>query len=148
MIFGKIKSMDLENIPITKLIPQRTPFVLVDSVIFSTPTKTITEFNIKEDTIFSKDGFFREPGMIENIAQSVAAGRGLEGSKENLTPKIGYIGSIKDLKIYFFPKTNTKIKTEIEIQNQVLNFTAVAGKIYSNNEVAAECNLVIAVSQS
>jgi 3-hydroxymyristoyl/3-hydroxydecanoyl-(acyl carrier protein) dehydratase len=135
--------MSSEETNIIHLIPQRAPFVMVDKILFSENGKTVTSFFIKEDNIFSENGFFREPGMIENIAQSVAAGRGYEGAKENKPPQIGYIGSIKKLKINFFPKINTEIKTEITILNQVLNFTSVSGKIISEDKIAAECDIVI-----
>jgi 3-hydroxymyristoyl/3-hydroxydecanoyl-(acyl carrier protein) dehydratase len=143
----RLPEMMSDKKDITTLIPQRAPFIMVDKILSSENGKTITSFYIKEDNILSKDGFFREPGMIENIAQSVAAGRGYEGAKENKAPQIGYIGSIKALQIHFFPKINTEIKTEICILNQVLNFTSVSGKIFSDNKIAAECELVIAVSE-
>ncbi len=135
-----------EKDDIIRFIPQRAPFVMVDKIITSEDGKTITSFFIREDNIFSQDGFFREPGMIENIAQTVAAGRGYEGAKENNPPQIGYIGSIKALKIHFFPKVNSEIRTEVCILNQVLNFTSVSGKIISEDKIAAELELVIAVS--
>ncbi len=128
---------------IIQFIPQRAPFIMVDKILFSENRKTITTFYIEESNIFSKDGFFREPGMIENIAQSIGAGRGYEGAKENKQPQIGYIGSIKNLKIHFLPKVDTEIKTEITILNQVLNFTSVSGKIISEDKIAAECEIVI-----
>ena len=119
---------------------------MIDKIISSNDGNTTTSFLIKEENIFSKDGLFREPGMIENIAQSVAAGRGYEGYMNKKAPQVGFIGSVKALKVHFFPKVNSEIKTEIEIQSQVLNFTSVAGKIFSENKIAAECELVIAVS--
>ncbi len=134
-----------ENNSITHYIPQRAPFIMVDKIVASEEGKTTTSFYIKPTTLFSENGCFREPGMIENIAQSVAAGRGFEGSKKNILPQIGYIGSIKALKIHFFPKINTTIQTEITVLNQVLNFTSIYGKILSDGEIAAECELVISV---
>ena len=137
--------MSLEKESTIHLIPQRPPFVMIDKILSSEEGKTSTTFYIKEDNIFSENGFFREPGMIENIAQSFAAGRGYEGAKEKKDPQIGYIGSIKALKIHFFPRVNTEIKTEVFILNQVLNFTSVSGKILSEDKVAAECEIVISV---
>ena len=134
-----------EKESIIHLIPQRPPFVMIDKILSSEEGKTSTTFYIKEDNIFSENGSFREPGMIENMAQSFAAGRGYEGAKKKKDPQIGYIGSIKALKIYFFPKVNTEIKTEVCILNQVLNFTSVSGKILSEGKVAAECEIVISV---
>ncbi|HVD96899.1 MAG TPA: hypothetical protein VNB90_01765 [Cytophagaceae bacterium] len=139
--------MSFEITDITSLIPQKPPFVMVDKIIFSDETKTTSTFLIREENIFCENGSFREPGMIENIAQTVAAGRGYEGVKAQKAPQIGFIGSVKFLKIHFFPKLNTEITTTIEILSQVLNFTSVSGKIISEGQVAAECELVVAVQE-
>lgn len=140
--------MTIEESNIIDFIPQRHPFVMVDKILFSDSEKTKTNFLITDKNIFVKNGHFREPGMIENIAQTVAAGRGFEGKRENKSPKIGYIGSIKALKIHLFPIVDSTITTEITIQNQLLNFTSVMGKIYVDDKLAAECELVIAVNET
>ncbi len=131
---------------ITDLIPQRPPFVMVDTVLASDASSTLSSFFIREDNLFVENGIFREPGMIENIAQTVAAGRGYQGRLENKAPRIGYIGSVKNVKIHFLPKVNTKLETRVEITSQVLQFTSVSGKILSEGKLAAECELVIAVN--
>ena len=55
-------------------IPQKPPMVMVNSIIEASGTTTVTSFLVKEDNIFMEDGFLREPALIENIAQSAAAG--------------------------------------------------------------------------
>jgi 3-hydroxymyristoyl/3-hydroxydecanoyl-(acyl carrier protein) dehydratase len=138
--------MSQATISITDLIPQRAPFIMIDQVIHASEEKTITSFHIKEDNILCQNGFFREPGMIENMAQSVAAIRGLNADVCNQKPQIGYIGSVKNFKAHSFPAVNTTIKTEIRILSKVLNFTSISGKIFADDQLAAECELVIAVS--
>lgn len=138
--------MSPETKNIIELIPQRAPFVMVDKILSSDENTTVTSFFISRENIFCENGFFREPGMIENIAQTVAAGRGYQGIKEQKAPSIGYIGSVKSLKVHFFPKADTYLTTTIKITSQVLNFTSVSGQIISEDKVAAECELVIAVS--
>lgn len=140
--------MNMEKYEIIDFIPQRHPFIMVDKILYSDSEKTSTNFLITSKNIFSKNGYFREPGMIENIAQTIAAGRGFEDMKLNKSPRIGYIGSIKALKIHLFPAVDSTITTEIIIQNQLLNFTSVIGKIYVADTLAAECELVIAVNET
>ncbi len=132
--------------PLDRLIPQRPPFVMIDRVVASDEITTVSSFLLTEENIFCEKGLFREPGMIENIAQTVAAGRGYAGALSGKAPQIGYIGSVKSLKIHFFPTVNTTLTTTIEISSQVLNFTSVKGKIYSGEQIVAECELVIAVN--
>lgn len=139
--------MQTNSIPITDLIPQRAPFIMVDRILSSDEKSTVTSFHIRKENIFCENGLFREPGMIENIAQTVAAGRGHQGYIRKEAPKVGYIGSVKSFKVHFFPKVETELTTSIEITSQVLNFTSVSGKIFAAEQLVAECNLVIAVSE-
>ena len=45
-----------------------------------------------------KDNRLTEPALIENIAQTCAAGFGYLGSQTEGQPRIGYIGAISDLR--------------------------------------------------
>ena len=137
--------MNSEIESIEQLIPHRAPFIMVDKVISFTHEKSTTSFFIEEDNVLCENNSFRETGLIENIAQSVAASRGYEGRKNNTSPKIGYIGSIKSFKVNFFPSVNSEITTEITLLNQVLNFTSIEGKVFQNGQLVAEAELVIAI---
>ncbi|HMJ46203.1 MAG TPA: hypothetical protein VK498_02685, partial [Ferruginibacter sp.] len=61
---------------ILSYIPQRPPFVMVDKILSSGESSTRTSFIIHEKNIFVENGKFREPGLVENIAQTAAAGAG------------------------------------------------------------------------
>ena len=68
--------MNLRDIPITSLIPQRPPFVMVDSVLTCEETDSVTEFKVREDNIFLDDMALSPAGIIENMTQSCAARMG------------------------------------------------------------------------
>ena len=68
--------MDWKETPITSLIPQRPPFVMVDRVISCDEVDAVAEFSIKEDNIFLDDEKLSPAGIIENMAQSCAARMG------------------------------------------------------------------------
>ena len=58
---------------IQALIPQKPPFVMIDKLINFSETTTSTSFCIKADNIFVAHDYFKEPGLVENIAQTAAA---------------------------------------------------------------------------
>jgi len=66
----------MQQIPILKLIPQRPPFVMVGELIEYNETGFTSTFSIDADNIFVKNGRFTEEGILENIAQTAAAGAG------------------------------------------------------------------------
>ena len=81
--------------------------------------------------------------MIENIAQSCALQAGFSFHSKNEKIPLGFIGAIKNLQFHFFPKVNSEIQTEIQVMNEIFDVTLVKGKIFSDGQVAAECEMKI-----
>jgi predicted hotdog family 3-hydroxylacyl-ACP dehydratase len=131
---------------ILSLIPQRAPFVMIDEVIYHGETITRSKFLVKENNIFAVDGFLKEPGLIENIAQTVAAREGYISQMENKPVRLGYIGSVNKLVITAFPPVNEDIITEINIENQVFNVILITGKIFCKEKIIAHCEMKIFIT--
>jgi 3-hydroxymyristoyl/3-hydroxydecanoyl-(acyl carrier protein) dehydratase len=142
-----IHLIDKENV--LNYIPQRPPVVMVDKLIsINESTQTaLTGFFIREDSIFCENGFFKEPGLLENIAQSCALRAGYLFHSKNEPVPLGFIGAIKNLKIYFFPKIGTEIQTEIKLVNEIFDVALVHGKVISEGEMAAECEMKIVMKK-
>lgn len=114
---------------ILKLIPQRPPFVMVDSLTEYTNLTGTTGFLIPLDNILVEDGIFSEPGIIEHMAQSMSLHRGYHGFLAGLNkPKTGFIGAIKSVEIFELPKAGELLTTYVEILHEVMNVTSVAAK--------------------
>lgn len=133
---------------ILSYIPQRAPFVMVDEILYCAETITRSKFLVKEDNIFVENGYFKEPGLIENIAQTAAARAGYIAQVENKPVLVGYIGAIKNLEIFFLPKTGDELITDIVIENQIFDVTLIAGKIICNDQLAAHCEMKIFINQT
>ena len=128
---------------ILELIPQRPPVVMIDKLLFSDHQKTVSALTINSSCIFCENGFLSESGMVENIAQTAAAGVGYICKKEKIPVPLGYIAAIEDLKIVDLPRIGTEINTEVNIQNKVLDVTIVKGIVTANDELLAECEMRI-----
>lgn len=136
-------SNKIPNHNITDYIPQREPIVMVSQIIEVNEKKVLTIFLITDDNIFCNEGYLQEPGLIENIAQSAAAMTGYNASINNEEVKKGFIGSVDNLNIISLPKSNTEIKTQVAITNQVMNVNIIKGTIWQNNNIVAECEMKI-----
>jgi predicted hotdog family 3-hydroxylacyl-ACP dehydratase len=134
----------IENIQ--SLIPQRPPFIMVDTLLYSGEMITRTGFNIRPDNIFVEAGEFKEPGLVENIAQTAAARAGYISYTANKPVLTGYIGAVKNLEIFSFPKTGDELITEITIENQIFDVTLISGKISCNETVVAQCEMKIFIT--
>ena len=133
---------------IQSLIPHRPPFVMVDQLLSFTETTAHGGFTIKADNIFLENGEFKESGLLENIAQTAAARAGYISKKENKPVPIGYIGSVKNLEIYSFPKAGDELITEITIENQIFDVTIISGKVSCNEKLLAQCQIKIFIDQT
>lgn len=126
-----------------KLIPQKMPFVMA-GCLYSCDEKSIrTGFTPSEKNIFADNGCFTEPGLIENMAQSAAAGTGYYYLSQNKPVPVGFIGAIKDFKLLEFPKINTPLVTEIDIVAEVMNATVIKAKVNCNGKEIAHCEMKI-----
>jgi hypothetical protein len=117
--------------------------VFVDNLIFCSENKTITDFIAGNDCPLFINGQLTEAGLIENMAQSAAAGAGYPYKIKGEVPPVGYIGAVKNLTIYNLPGINQKITTEIVPITILMNASVVDAKVYMDERLIAACNLNI-----
>jgi 3-hydroxymyristoyl/3-hydroxydecanoyl-(acyl carrier protein) dehydratase len=131
---------------ILSLIPQRPPFVMIDKILVSDEAMTRSSFVVRENNIFVENELLKEPGLVENIAQTAAARAGYNAQMEHKPVQVGYIAAIKNLQIKNFPKINDELITEISIENQIFNVSLISGKITCNEQLIAQCEMKIFIS--
>ncbi|RYJ43757.1 ABC transporter permease [Flavobacterium beibuense] len=111
------------TIEIQKYLPHRTPMLMVDLIVSMDHENVKTIFTIAEDNIFVENGQFVEAGLVENAAQTCSAIVGSsyfvneEGEDIPGVRVIGFISSIKSVKIYALPKVGTEITTTAVLQS-------------------------------
>lgn len=121
---------------------------MVDFLHFADGNHNETSFTITPENVLVSDGEFTEGGMIENMAQSAAAGTGYYFAQQKKEIPIGYIGAIKHLKILKQPLVGDRIETKLDALHAIGNATVVEGKIYLQKDLIASCELTIFVQQS
>ena len=132
---------------ILKYIPQRPPMVMVDKLLLSNEVKSETELTVRADNIFVENGVLTAPGLTENMAQTAATRAGFTFLKNDEDVKLGFIGAIKNLKIYREPAVGSILKTEIRELATVMNILAVKTEIRCEMELVAECELKIFIQK-
>jgi len=133
------------EIDVLEVIPQRAPIVMIDALTHADAEKTISNFQIRESCIFCNDGFLSESGMIENIAQTGAAGFGYLDKQAGKQVSLGFIASIKNIEIHQLPKVGEVVQTEVVNQEPVMGFNIIIGKIILNDTIIASCEMRIFV---
>jgi predicted hotdog family 3-hydroxylacyl-ACP dehydratase len=128
------KTITDQNI-ILKLIPQRAPIIMVDSLLYFDEFKVVSGLTILSRNMFVQDGCLTETGLIEHMAQTVALYTGYHFYIKNIPAPEGYIGAIKDINIKKLPEVNTKLETEVEILQEIMGVTLVKGLTRLNGEI-------------
>ena len=114
---------------------------MLDKLYYSDEEGTGTGLTITKENIFTKNGQFTEPGIVEHMAQAIAIRVGYYYDSIGKPAPTGYIGAIKNLVIYRLPKVNEEIRTEIKILHEILGVTIVAVRATCNGQLVAETEL-------
>lgn len=132
---------------ITTLIPQRDPFIMIDALIEKEDPITSSIFEVRADNMMVEHARFSPEGIIENIAQTAAAGAGFEFATKNEAPPIGYIGAVSKLRILGSAPVGATIKTNVEVTNAIMNVSIIKGTCYLDGNLLAECVMKIFIDE-
>lgn len=124
---------------------------MVDTLLSSGESTARTSFLIRADNVLVENGSFTAAGLMENIAQtaaagmgSLAAGAGQSAAQPRATP--GYIVSVKNLEISALPHVGDQLITETTIGARVLDIIVISGIVTCNGMTMARCEMKILTS--
>ncbi len=123
-------------------IPQKPPMVMVDRLLYAGGNETVAAFVIQPGNVFVSGGRFTEPGLIENMAQTAAAGAGAR-QEPGTPPRTGFIGGIRDLVIKELPVVGSEIITKVIVEHTVMDASVVQAEVRSGERLIASCNMKI-----
>ncbi|MBP5365225.1 MAG: beta-hydroxyacyl-ACP dehydratase [Bacteroidales bacterium] len=132
---------------IKKLLNQRAPILMVDTLYEVSDNGATTGLTIEADNFFNLDGQFTEPGLIEHMAQSASAFVGYNAIKSNSSAApVGYIGEIKNFKLAGrLPKAGDKLLTTVTVQSVVMNITLFTAETKTGDTTVASCQMKLSV---
>lgn len=120
---------------IESFIPQRPPFVFIDTIESVEEKVARTRFTIPAECPLVADNILPLSGLMENAAQTCATRAG---------DKIGYIGAIKQMQVARFPHVGETLTTEAVVVQEVLNISLMECTTRIGNELIATTTLKIA----
>ncbi|HLI94296.1 MAG TPA: hypothetical protein VKU83_11820 [Puia sp.] len=130
---------------IRSLLPQGPPFIMVDRFLGSDGIVTRTSFLVTPGNPLVEKGRFSAGGLIENLAQTAAAGAGWETmaragevvGKTAAGPRSGAVVSIDRLEIHDLPAVGKELFTETSVTTRVGDIIVISGKISCGQSVIA-----------
>ena len=141
--------MELKDIDIREIIPQRPPFRMVDRLLSYDETVSEATLLLRPDNIFLDDTF-QTAGFVEHIAQTCAARIGYYNKYIlHRDIVIGYIGAIRQLDVKRHPSVGEELLTRIEVLSSAFGMTLVSAVVStSQGELIADGEVKIALSES
>lgn len=128
---------------IVEFIPQRAPIVMVDEFFGVEDNISVSGLTIDSDNIFCEGIFFSECGVIEHVAQSAALHMGYIYKSNGKEVKLGYIGSVNKFKFFYLPQIGDTLRTEIIIEQEIMNISLISAKVKIADRLIAECKMKI-----
>ena len=120
-------------------IPQRPPFVFIDTIEKMSENSACTRYTIPEACPLLSDGVLPLSGLMENAAQtcSVIAGN-----------KIAYLGAVKQMEVTRFPRVGETLCTEAVVIQEMLNISLIECTTRVQDETIATTMLKIATMEN
>lgn len=137
----------LTEIPVTELLPQQPPFVMIDCLTGFSETTTETCLTVRDDNVLVQDGRLSVYGLVENIAQTCAARLGYASYILHKPVRIGFIGAVRGCKIKRLPLVGETLETRIEVKEEIFGLTLVDAEVRLDGETIAETQMKIALEK-
>ena len=131
---------------IAELLPQGPSFILVDKLLFSDGTTSRTSFRVTAERPLVDNGRFSEGGLLENIAQTAAAGSGYEALRTGGAVAAGFIISVSNFIITALPEIDDELLTETRVQLRIPDIIVISGEVSCKERVIATCEMKILTS--
>jgi len=133
------------DIDIARLIPQRSPFQMVDRLLEVDGTTARTRFAVGANNYFlQEDKTMAWAGVMEHIAQSASAMAGYiaitAGAEE---PPQGILAEVKRFLCHRQPVQGDVLTTEVTKGVEVNGVAIIYGKTFVDEELVAETQMKI-----
>ena len=141
--------MNPHAIDIRTLLPHRDPIVMVDRLLAADERSAETALEVRPDNIFVENGVLQPFALMEVMAQTCAAQLGYTDKYifGHDVVGIGYIGSVKKLRIDMVPRVGETLTTRVRIMEDFGNMRMAVAECAVENRPAATAELVITLAE-
>lgn len=124
----------------TFTVPQAMPFKMVDAVMESTPETISCAYTPVNGNPMVHSGQFTPEGMIEFMAQSMAAG---SVARSGAASKVGYLVMVRDFFCEATVPVGETLISHLEITREVMQFKVFNATVSHSGRIIAKCEIRI-----
>ena len=118
---------------------------MIDKLVSSDEECAVSELEVRPDNVFFTNGRLSSSGLVENIAQTCAAGIGYKNISNGVPVKIGVIGAVSNMNILRLPREGEHLTTIVKYVQEVFQMTLFDAIIKSGDEVLANASIKTAL---
>lgn len=119
---------------------------MVDTLTDYSENHIVSRFTVHPDNLLIEKDRFSAPGLIENMAQTVALHTGYKYYLNKQPAPTGYIGAIKKTEIFRLPKVMQNVTTTVKILHDIMGVTLVEAKVECNGVLLASAEMKTALA--
>ena len=127
--------------PMTELIPHRAPMLFLDQLIEWEGADALAHKVFKKDSYGVVNGQVTEPVLVEGLAQTMAAKKGMESYVVGEKAGLGMLVGVNDFVVHTLPEAETLVEFSITVTRQIGPFIFVSGKAHHQDSIFADGHL-------
>lgn len=116
---------------------------MIDELLEAEGPGAVTSFLVREGHLFVGEAGFGVPGLVENMAQTLAAGMGRDALAAGGPVRIGLIGAIKDLEVLGLPQIGDVLRTYGKVLHEIGTARVAQAEVYLGQRLLAKAEFKI-----
>ena len=119
---------------------------MVDELMYADDTIARCRFRVGADNLMVDRGRFTPGGLLENIAQTVAAGAGYAAFLEGRPVTPGHIVAVSRFTVVALPLVGDELLTAVTIRTRIPDIIVISGRVILGAGEIATCEMKILTS--
>ena len=131
--------MAFEPVPAKDVLLQQPPFVFIDRIVHYDDSVTRVRFRVPDSGLLVEDGLLCAAGMMEHMAQSMAAREGYVSRYILHIPlRLGMLGQIKNFSLYRHARSGELLETTVRLKHEMMGISLAEVTVCCLGEIIAD----------
>ena len=122
------------------LIPQKAPFVLINTLVSTTTDTFCSAFTIPAEHVLVNNGKLLE---VDHAAQTAALGMGYTAKQLGAPPPLGFIGAISKLAVTGRAAVGDQLETTVIVRYEVMSARVLEANVHCGGKLLATMEMKV-----
>ena len=134
--------MAFDPIPAANVLLQQPPFVFIDRIVHYDDSVTRIEYKVPESGFLVENGYLCASGMMEHMAQAMAAREGYVSLYVLHVPiRLGMLGQIRNFSLARHPRSGELLETTVRLTHEMMGISMAEVTVCCGGEKVADAQI-------